>query len=64
MADPLCPICKTALPLIDATVAAALQAHPFFPFCSKRCKLVDLGHWFDGNYRFTRPVEDESELQD
>lgn len=24
---------------------------PFFPFCSERCRLLDLGRWLDGNYR-------------
>lgn len=29
-----------------------------FPFCSRRCQLVDLGHWLDGAYRVAdRPVE-------
>jgi endogenous inhibitor of DNA gyrase (YacG/DUF329 family) len=23
----------------------------YFPFCSERCRLVDLGAWLDGNYR-------------
>ena len=23
---------------------------PSFPFCSDRCKLVDLGRWIDGDY--------------
>ena len=22
-----------------------------FPFCSERCRLVDLGNWLDGRYR-------------
>ena len=29
----------------------------WFPFCSERCKMVDLGHWFNGDYRISRPVE-------
>lgn len=37
-----CPICKNAV---------ALNPRPkTFPFCSSRCKAVDLGRWFDGNY--------------
>jgi len=24
---------------------------PFFPFCSKRCKMLDLGAWFDEEHR-------------
>ena len=27
------------------------------PFCSSRCKTIDLGRWLDGNYRL--PSEDE-----
>lgn len=25
--------------------------NPFRPFCSERCKLVDLGNWLSGSYR-------------
>lgn len=31
---------------------------PNFPFCSERCKLVDLGNWFDGNYTISRDIKD------
>jgi endogenous inhibitor of DNA gyrase (YacG/DUF329 family) len=37
-----------------------------FPFCSERCRLVDLGNWLDGKYRFAsqnderRPTEEEA----
>jgi len=24
---------------------------PFFPFCSEKCKLLDLGDWFDERHR-------------
>jgi uncharacterized protein len=27
---------------------------PDFPFCSERCRLVDLGKWFDEEYRVSR----------
>lgn len=27
------------------------------PFCSPRCKTIDLGRWLDGDYRL--PSEDE-----
>jgi endogenous inhibitor of DNA gyrase (YacG/DUF329 family) len=26
------------------------EANPFRPFCSERCKLIDLGRWFDSGY--------------
>ena len=27
---------------------------PHFPFCSDRCRLIDLGKWFDEEYRVAR----------
>ncbi|MFH0810350.1 MAG: DNA gyrase inhibitor YacG [Pseudomonadota bacterium] len=38
-----CPLCHKQLPE---------PAGPFKPFCSWRCKLIDLGAWLDGRYRF------------
>ncbi len=32
-------------------VAKARAENPYFPFCSERCKLVDLGKWLGGEYR-------------
>ncbi|MGZ3429978.1 MAG: DNA gyrase inhibitor YacG [Polyangia bacterium] len=36
-----CPTCKKP---VEAEGKA-------FPFCSERCRLVDLGNWIDGRYR-------------
>lgn len=30
-----------------------------FPFCSRRCRMVDLGQWFTGTYRVERPIEED-----
>ncbi len=35
-----------------------------FPFCSKRCRMADLGKWFSGGYRVSRPVEADEELSE
>ena len=42
----------------------SVQTHKPFPFCSERCQQVDLGHWFNGDYRIPgpEPVHDEHEL--
>ena len=32
---------------------------PHRPFCSERCKSIDLGSWLEGSYRISRPVEEE-----
>jgi uncharacterized protein len=29
---------------------------PDFPFCSEKCKLLDLGEWFEGNRRIETDV--------
>ena len=44
------PICK-------AVVRAGRPENPSAPFCSARCRDVDLGRWLDGAYRI--PVRDE-----
>ncbi len=31
---------------------------PTFPFCSNRCRLVDLGKWFNESYRVTRRIDE------
>ncbi len=38
-----CPVCEDA-------VEATRPPNPFRPFCSSRCKWVDLGRWLDGDY--------------
>ena len=50
-----CPICKTALENVAEDYAPR-------PFCSPRCKLVDLGNWLNGSYRIPtaeQPGEDD-----
>ena len=37
-----CPICKTEV---------SYKENPFRPFCSERCKLIDLDNWLEGRYR-------------
>ncbi|AKF05784.1 DNA gyrase inhibitor YacG [Sandaracinus amylolyticus] len=46
---PSCPICHRALP------SSAPDKSPTHPFCSARCKLIDLGNWLDGSYRIAGP---------
>jgi endogenous inhibitor of DNA gyrase (YacG/DUF329 family) len=38
------------------------QNNPFRPFCSERCKLVDLGSWMTGSYRIkgTNDLDDNN----
>lgn len=53
----VCPICGR-----EAPPRRASPENPAFPFCSPACKLVDLGRWLDGGYRFEGlPVESSIE---
>jgi hypothetical protein len=42
-----CPICKQEVSPGD----------PFFPFCSERCKIIDLGNWASEKYVISTPVQ-------
>jgi len=53
-----CPICKKP---VDEPGAAASKEPSLFPFCSERCKLIDLGRWLDGKYQIPVDAEDLSE---
>lgn len=34
-------------------------AGPYSPFCSQRCKLIDLGKWFGGEHTISEPLRAE-----
>jgi uncharacterized protein len=46
-----CPICKKSVKKTDAE----------FPFCSDRCRTIDLGKWASGAYVIPSPVTDAEE---
>ena len=51
-----CPQCKAKVPW---------EGNPHRPFCSERCRLIDLGAWTEERYRIPGAVlEDESEPDD
>ena len=37
-----CPICRSEV---------LWEENPHGPFCSERCRLIDLGAWAEGKYR-------------
>jgi endogenous inhibitor of DNA gyrase (YacG/DUF329 family) len=49
-----CPICKK--PVDDAQ---AKMPRTTYPFCSERCKLIDLGRWLSGTYQISAEREDD-----
>lgn len=46
-----CPICKKPVKSTDTD----------FPFCSERCRLMDLGKWASGAYVISSPAKDQSD---
>ncbi len=49
-----CPTCRKP----------ADPASEDFPFCSDRCRLIDLGKWASGDYKISSPIFDEELLED
>jgi uncharacterized protein len=47
----ICPICKRAVARTD----------PEFPFCSERCRVIDLGNWASEKYVISSPAPQFSE---
>ena len=45
-----CPVCKQCV---------SREANPFRPFCSQRCKMVDLDHWLEGRYRIPIALDED-----
>ena len=43
-----CPLCKKSM---------TWDNNPFRPFCSERCKLIDLDNWLAERYRVPAPAE-------
>lgn len=43
-----CPTCRKIV----------LKRDPEFPFCSERCRLIDLGKWASGGYVISSPLND------
>ncbi len=41
-----CPICRKPVAFTE----------PLLPFCSERCKLIDLGAWSEEKYVISRPL--------
>jgi hypothetical protein len=52
-----CPICKG---IIKRTSQNDSEIGRFFPFCSERCKMIDLGAWLDTEYRISTNQPNEN----
>jgi len=50
-----CPVCNK---FSDS------ESNANFPFCSERCRLLDLGNWASEKYVISQPAFDESMFED
>jgi uncharacterized protein len=49
-----CPICRTLV----------LRTQEDFPFCSDRCRTIDLGKWASGGYVISTKINDPELLEE
>jgi uncharacterized protein len=48
-----CPTCRSLV----------VRSNENFPFCSDRCRLIDLGKWASGGYVISTPITDPEQLE-
>lgn len=48
-----CPVCRKP----------ASPRNEHYPFCGKRCKVMDLGAWSAEEYRISRPLNETDEAE-
>jgi len=51
-----CPVCHK---IVNISVQEQSEKAKFFPFCSRRCKLVDLGAWLDAKYKIISELQSQ-----
>lgn len=51
-----CPICRRKME------GRGLEDLPYLPFCSLKCKRIDLGRWLDEAYRLPAEESEEDSL--
>jgi hypothetical protein len=49
-----CPICRKEV----------TRENPEFPFCSERCRIIDLGNWASEKYVISSPAESLADSED
>lgn len=54
-----CPICGKPV-----HYEPGKRLSEFFPFCSERCRMVDLGKWLTGEYAVSRPLTSAEQVEE
>ena len=52
---------KVRCPICDAPMPGNRHDYPDYPFCSRRCRVIDLGRWLGEGYRIADPQSSDSE---
>lgn len=52
-----CPICNTPVPVPAPGTGCAPSRS--YPFCSSRCRTIDLGNWLGERYAVPADLQDE-----
>ncbi len=50
-----CPICKKV---------EVKLGDPEFPFCSERCRIIDLGNWASERYVISEPAQEKQKEEE
>lgn len=53
-----CPICAKTVEYHQ------LDEVPYRPFCSQRCKMIDLGRWLNEEYRISEELPEPGSPED
>lgn len=59
-----CPICGKRFESTESTNSAESANTANMPFCSERCRRIDLGRWLGEAYSVPVERDDENELDD
>lgn len=51
-----CPTCEKTVKWLPES--------EYRPFCSHRCKLIDLGDWAEENHKISQPVQADIEMSE
>jgi len=51
-----CPICHKTITIAEKD---RLESARYLPFCSQRCKLIDLGAWLDSQYKISAESDEQ-----
>ena len=55
-----CPVCHKT---VKVSPQAQSEEAKYFPFCSRRCKLVDLGAWLDAKYKIISELQSQESTE-